>query len=165
MSDAAQAPDTPLDSDTPSREPGERRQIVKPRLFDRKWLQRTVFAVSSLIPLILVAHLADAHDSAVTAISTALIFAILVLLYVIVESFDPGSLWPLPMRTVNGYVLKLLACLHAIGAIYIVCQKQAESLPLADVPEFLVWMVCGYCWLIAPLAFLVGDAQLRRRDP
>jgi hypothetical protein len=147
------------------------RAWEKPRLLERAWLQRTVFCFSSLLPAGLLVYLFQVDISSLkqdyalpTSFTLALVVASMVMVYAIVESFDPGSLWPFPFRTLAGYLLKMMACLHAVTAIYLVCEKQAQSAMLSDVPEALIWAAFGYCWLIVPLAFLVGDVQLRRRE-
>lgn len=76
--------------------------------------------------------------------------------------FDPGSVPPWPHHV--GYLLKLLAVANALCALRLGAALLSYDEELLGLAPFLWLQVVevAFLWCLAVLAYLVGDAQIRR---
>ncbi len=83
------------------------------------------------------------------------------LFYVAMQMFDGVGTWSL--RWVLGTYMKLVAILHAVGAMYLIAQTRDGLITPTgvEVPDGLIWLGFGICWAIAGVSYLVGDAHIR----
>ncbi|MCY3021837.1 MAG: hypothetical protein NTW87_22740 [Planctomycetota bacterium] len=133
----------------------------KPRLFFmRPRLQWGAVLCSLAAPAAYVSYTANLSGPAV--VLTIIIGGSLLLLYVAADAFDPGAI-PSPSRPSRavGYILKLLALGHAVGAIKFAYHMFSGDEPRAVDLSFLATLsVLMWLWLIAALAYLCGDAHI-----
>ena len=83
------------------------------------------------------------------------------LFYVAMQMFDGVGTWSL--RWVIGTYMKLMAILHAVGAMYIIAQtRDGLVTPTGvQVPDGLIWAAFVLFWCIAGVSYMVGDAHIR----
>ena len=130
------------------------------------WFQRTVQCFSAILPTIALIVWADnarfnhIEISVPTVLTVLLILANSLLAWSIVSNFDSGTFGMGNARWLSGYILKFLACIHAVGAMFMVGRQVDYPLP-EGFPAYLLWIVFTYCWIITAFAYLVGDAQIR----
>ncbi|HYF49010.1 MAG TPA: Clp protease N-terminal domain-containing protein [Planctomycetota bacterium] len=95
-------------------------------------------------------------------VSAVVFFVLIAAIAVIQRTFDPsirrGPFRPLPIW---GYLVKLLAILHATAAILITITALNEPAAGFDLDSRLQqFLAIGWCWLAAGFGYMAGDAQV-----
>lgn len=137
----------------------------------RTWFQWAVGIAAVVVP-VAVAVMAFEDANLAHIVPNAVTFIVLVfnayLLYLAVKIFDgTGVVW---LRFTVGCFMKLLTIGYACSAIYLIVYVRDNGVLLrnrwlfgtyVEVPEGVIWVFFGLCWVLAALTFLVGDAQIR----
>jgi hypothetical protein len=138
-------------------------------ILERTWFQWVAGIVASLSPAgVVFAALDRFASSQASSVGNLFIGVFLVLngylFYTGIQIFDGTANWT--VRWALGAYMKLLAIAHAVGAMYLVAQtRDGLYLPNGDrVPDGLIWIVFGFWWNVAALAYLTGDAHIRIRQ-
>lgn len=133
---------------------------------ERTWFQWVAGLVASASPLIAIGFVIErgsAWQSSTVARAFVGLFFLLngFLLYTVVRTFDGLANWSI--RWLLSMYMKLLAIMHAVGAMYLVAElRYGIALPNGDdVPDLLIWLAIGFCWTVAGVAYLTGDAHIR----